>query len=368
MEKTKTYNAHSSTHPLKCIFLMGCLLVGVVVFAHASDCTDQQAPQIKSNCSEQVFCLKNYDCSPQIIQLKVDATDDQTPTDQLDISYRLDLDDNGRINDTGHNKTLEGDFPPGKHRVYWTIRDLCGNVSQCDQYFTVKDCSKPKANCINGTSLDLPADQKIAIEASDVSVFSHDNCALSNMGLQRNSINPSLPKVESLQFGCRDLGMQKVFLIVEDQSGHTSQCSTFVFIADPKEHCEREGQRNLEAAQAGATQPAIKKATSHTSNLLSTPFHQQTDPSTAGYLQNTPNPFSANTTIHFYIPKPSKTTITIYNVSGHLIKRHTASYVEGVQQLSLPSELFPGPGFYICELSHPSGTLTHRMLRMDGKK
>ncbi|MEO1516429.1 MAG: T9SS type A sorting domain-containing protein [Bacteroidota bacterium] len=349
MNATNTYNTHFTSLCLR-FLLSSLLLVGVVSVLGASNCPDNLAPTFSSECADQLFCLQKHNCEPSPIQLTIQVADDHTPSDQLDYYFQLDLDDDGSINDAGRRASLEGEFPPGKHRVYWRVRDACGQSASCDYLFEVKDCSKPVARCINGKSLDLGANLKVSLRAEDLSQFSYDNCAIAQLQMRIDPV-AGMPAAAKIEFGCQQRGMHKAELLLMDLSDNASRCTTFVYVDDPQGHCG-------DKATSPSDLPVLTKATAQPSNWT----HSQLN------LQNHPNPFATNTTIQFTIPEPSETTITIYDVSGKVHLQRRQSFEKGKQSFDLQAKDLQAPGLYIIELSNAKETISKRMLYTDGKK
>ncbi len=66
--------------------------------------------------------------------------------------------------------------------------------------------------------------------------------------------------------------------------------------------------------------------------------------------QNNPNPFSANTTIAFTLPEAGDIKMTIFDVTGKVIKTVTGTYPKGNNEIALSSEDFNAQGVLFYEL------------------
>ena len=84
-------------------------------------------------------------------------------------------------------------------------------------------------------------------------------------------------------------------------------------------------------------------------------------------LQNYPNPFNPSTTIQFYLKKPEKVKLTIYNVNGQKVfeikknwlpaGEHSVTwFAEDIKGNQMPS------GVYICKLESENETRSRRMV------
>lgn len=92
--------------------------------------------------------------------------------------------------------------------------------------------------------------------------------------------------------------------------------------------------------------------------------------STLALLQSRPNPFSANTTIDYQLPKAGKVTLKIYNISGQLVK----TLVDGTQASGAYSVRWNGhndqsrkvtAGSYIYRLSFDDKNLTQKLIYLE---
>jgi hypothetical protein len=83
-------------------------------------------------------------------------------------------------------------------------------------------------------------------------------------------------------------------------------------------------------------------------------------------LQNYPNPFSAETTIAFTLPRSMEATITIYNIAGQLVKTIHAQFEKGDNKVSLSDELFSSGGIYYYQLKTADYQNTKRMVFIKG--
>ena len=56
---------------------------------------------------------------------------------------------------------------------------------------------------------------------------------------------------------------------------------------------------------------------------------------TAVLHQNTPNPFKANTVIGFELPKAMSATLTIYDVTGKMLREYKDEYNKGFNSIEI---------------------------------
>ena len=115
----------------------------------------------------------------------------------------------------------EVEFCAGTETVWrtWTVRDDCGNTSQCVQTITEVDTTDPVALC-NDVLLPLDADGKASLPISVVDAGSSDTCSDVALSLSKQ------------QFDCGDVGANSVVLTVEDAAGNVSTCEATVTVVD----------------------------------------------------------------------------------------------------------------------------------------
>ncbi|MCD6418542.1 T9SS type A sorting domain-containing protein [bacterium] len=83
--------------------------------------------------------------------------------------------------------------------------------------------------------------------------------------------------------------------------------------------------------------------------------------------QNVPNPFNASTKIEFALPKESDVNISVYDVSGHLVKtlvdgRLSAGYYDFVWNGADDSGRTIGSGLYFCRMTARNFSAVRRMV------
>ncbi len=121
-----------------------------------------------------------------------------------------------------------GAYPVGLHVVTFTASDACGNSSSKSFRITVKDETPPTAVCQTGIALILPLSGFVVPDPFSFGVGSSDACSPAS-GLTY-SISPDT-------FTCQTLGLQPLTLTVQDTSGNSAACNTFVLIKDNDHVC-----------------------------------------------------------------------------------------------------------------------------------
>jgi hypothetical protein len=111
----------------------------------------------------------------------------------------------------------------GSNTVVVTAEDEHGNTSTCTAIVTVEDNIAPVASCQDLT-LQLDAGGAVILTPAQLDAGSSDACGLSF------AFGDDLPSV--IEFGCGEVGVQTVPLLVTDTNGNTSTCVSNVTIED----------------------------------------------------------------------------------------------------------------------------------------
>jgi len=82
-------------------------------------------------------------------------------------------------------------------------------------------------------------------------------------------------------------------------------------------------------------------------------------------FQNQPNPFNDQTVISFYLPQATKATLSIYDVSGKLLKEIKGDYSSGMNMEEINRSDLQGAGMLYYKLSTDTTTATKRMILLD---
>jgi hypothetical protein len=145
-------------------------------------------------------------------------------------------------------------FPHGNHKIFWLVRDGCGNEESCHYTFTVRDGKKPTAVCHNGLSVNIMQNGTITMWASDFLNYAEDNCTPANqleIAIRRSDAGTGLPfpTTTSVSFSCDDIGANVVQVWARDKAGNADFCEAFISVQDNMNNCS-----NTQARIAGAIQ------------------------------------------------------------------------------------------------------------------
>ena len=81
--------------------------------------------------------------------------------------------------------------------------------------------------------------------------------------------------------------------------------------------------------------------------------------------QNNPNPFTANTTISFNLPKAGEASLTIYDITGKVLKTISGQYPKGQNEIAISAEEFSAQGVMFYELESNGLKATKKMIYLN---
>lgn len=209
--------------------------------------TNNIAPTI-SNCTDVEICSYDDDCMVAQYSFDLSAGDDCTDTLLLDYSWEIDNDNDGTIDLSGGNATIETTLNHGTHKVYWTVSDACGNVTTCDYMVTVKDCKAPTPYCFSSiTTVLMPTTGQVTIWAEDFDFDSYDNCTpVSDLQF---SFSEDVDDT-SWTIDCEDIENGAIqwlplTMYVTDSDGNQDFCEIQIVIQDNDDICENQEQDGI---------------------------------------------------------------------------------------------------------------------------
>ena len=160
------------------------------------------------------------------------------------------------------NNFVVPELPHGTHKIKWFVTDGCGNNSEYEYTFTVKDCKAPTVVCLNGLSVNIMPTGMITLWASDFLQYTEDNCTPEDqikIGIRKCGTGTGFPidangnPITNVTFTCAELGTQCVELWAIDAAGNADYCETYVIVQDnlavcaPGDHVNVAGALKTEA-------------------------------------------------------------------------------------------------------------------------
>lgn len=198
------------------------------------------APIILS-CEDQIECTYDDDCQSGMITITAFANDDCTDSLELLYIWKLDLDDDGSIDETGEGISFDRELELGAHRVFWTVEDGCGNQSLCNYMIDVRDCKKPTPYCNSSiTTTIMPDAGAIDVWAIDYDYGSTDNCTAQEDLLFSFSTNVH-DNVRVITCDSIENGVAQSFtydLYVTDEWGNQERCTVTFIVQDNADGCQ----------------------------------------------------------------------------------------------------------------------------------
>jgi len=81
--------------------------------------------------------------------------------------------------------------------------------------------------------------------------------------------------------------------------------------------------------------------------------------------QNRPNPFKEETLIAFALPEASSATLTLYDVSGRVIKRIEGEYDRGYHEIVFNRNELGNGGMMYYQLDTPNHSATKKLIMIE---
>lgn len=233
---------------------------------------DPDKPVITSSCAPKTVCTYDPTCTEGYIELTASATDKCTK--ELNWYYKIDAFNDGSFESglsksgLGNSANASGKYPIGTHRIEWTFEDKCGNLTKCEQLFTIVNCKAPTPYCINGLATSLmPVDTNgdgtpdigmVDIWAKDFDNNSSHPCpgySVIHSFRPVTRANDGTPViVRGRTYTCDSLGRRNVNVyiavldrngrLVLDDQGRVVQdfCTTFITVQDNFKVCKNSGR------------------------------------------------------------------------------------------------------------------------------
>ncbi len=319
---------------------------------------------------------------------------------------------------TGPTTTGSANCPGATYTYTYTVTDDCGRTASDTRKFTIANTAPVFLNCPS-VPLQLNCEDEgweQVIQAWLASIQAESSC--SNVLNVTNNYNPNSQGL------CINNGTRIVRFFATDACGRTSTCEGMVIIADtepplfveaPQDElvvCNYITQDKLDAwvdahgyaevedcwanvnwstfpnnptincgGNPGPTSLTVTfvatdgcgNKSSMDATFTALPAMNGVGGSNEGDIaeesmqlfQNQPNPFNNETSISFYLPQGGKVTLSIYDVSGKLLKEIDGEYNQGMNVESINRSDLQGAGMLYYKLSTATETATKRMILLD---
>ena len=206
---------------------------------------NSEAPTFTSSCANQSVVAPDDACDAAVT-ITVEAEDDCTPSQQLKYTYTVDYDNNGSIDLTGNTNDASGTYPPGSHKVVFTVVDQCDNERSCSSIVTVRDGKAPTPVCLGEVVWVLDPDGTTEVWASDFNLKSTDFCDGEDLTYSFNASGSQT----ALSFDCGDIpnGMAAEITLnmyAIDKSGNSDFCEVTLILQDSPNNDACTNQGNI---------------------------------------------------------------------------------------------------------------------------
>ena len=227
-------------------------------------------------------------------------------------------------NDDIHN------FKDGTFAIYrkWVAFDTCSwKVKSSVQIILVEDYQAPKITCPQDVTIDCKA--SLADLSLTGKAIALDNTGIFDLKYKDSTVGSD----------CK-LGIATTRKwIAEDNGGNLASC----------------------------TQKITQKTTTIVAPIISNKnttykdFISKKEKKVALY-PNTPNPFSEQTSIAYWLKENTVVRIEVWSVTGGLVYQLNQLDTEGYHSIEITKDMIPKAGVYFYRLIAPIGTETHKMM------
>lgn len=212
---------------------------GICEYTQVIKILDTDKPEFVDGCKDIEVCATDVKDCKGLVNISP-WIEDCTPDKYLEYTYRIDIfNDNAgsypRWDISKNSKNLHEYLPFGTHKVFWKVRDRCGNEGTCIYLLTVKDCKEPTPYCLHGlVTVVMPVNGMIEVPARQFDTGSFDNCT-KNKDLIFSYSSDVNEKTRI--FTCAEEGRNEVEIWVTDQAGNQDYCLTYIDIQDNRGTC-----------------------------------------------------------------------------------------------------------------------------------
>ena len=314
---------------------------------------DDEAPVLE--CAELEDKCITEGCGEATVVYNLIQSVSDNCTLPVDMTYRYRVEDASGVEVLlGEGQVLVASLPAGSYDVRLIATDRCGNEDSCYTTFTIRDCKNPTPYCYHGIStVVMSPTGEVKIWASDFDAGSYDNCTTADKLILSFTEDGESP---SWTFTCADIpdGRSQeieVTIWVIDEAGNKDFCTTTLLLQDNTGNACQDSSPLTESGTGLATPGQEEKG-----ERLRTPE----------LYQNTPNPFSGETKIGFWLPESMTATLRVMDVTGKELYRVSGSYSGGNHLITLEAGSIPEvKGVLFYQLETISGVLNKRMVKVN---
>ncbi|MCB9320596.1 MAG: hypothetical protein H6570_15040 [Lewinellaceae bacterium] len=327
---------------------------GYMTYLQVIKVIDDEAPVIVCNELEETCILdNNCDAATVRYELLASGTDNCAAEDEIQYRYTVLADETTPVA-YGQGHELTAELAVGTYGVWLVGKDRCGNEDSCYTTFTIRDCKNPTPYCYHGiATVVMSPSGEVEIWATDFDAGSYDNCTYADKLIFSFTEDGETP---SWTYTCADIpdGRSQeieVEIWVIDEAGNKDFCTTTLLLQDNTGNACQDSSPLTESG-SGVASPGqkVKGEGVRTPELY----------------QNTPNPFSGETKIGFWLPESMTATLKIMDVTGKELYRVSGTYSGGNHLITLEAGSIPEvKGVLFYQLETISGVLNKRMVKVN---
>ncbi len=306
--------------------------------------------------------------------------------------------DNVTLFDADHGElqgdTIEGfnmssnNLPHGSYKLMVTVQDDCANESYCEYHFDVVSVKKPSSVCISSLTARLtPWDSDLdgVVDSAHAIVWAEEFNSSSSEACTDTALEYRVELIDGIDDGtwqedtsylevfCEDFGSHMARLwVISWPSGTVDFCDVVLIVQSDFSGC----------ATTVSGEPGPISQVNDMHDVVGQPrrqgIGQPTQPgiggrpvsqglAPSGYLleQNRPNPFREETTIGFVLPEAMTATLTVYDVTGRVLRSIKGDYSKGYQTVELRKQNLDGHAILYYRLDAKDFTATRKMILMN---
>jgi len=333
------------------------------------------------------------------LQVSVDAADacslaryhwELKEISDLENGFVVDIGDGDLEGNEDHFDIESGDLPHGTYQLHVVTVDECNNEGSCEYLFEVVSVKKPSPVCITSLTAHLtPWDSdgdgitdtaRAVVWANEFDVSSSPACQDTSIEFRIEFLTgdssdlSAAGDVDSLALGCGDEGAQMVRLwVVSSPSDTRDFCDVLLIVQSDGSACdsvvgqseplrERSGGKDETKTMDrsllkgdGNTMPGVEGRNISSQNA-ETGFNLD---------QNFPNPFETQTMIGFVLPEAMEATISIYDVTGRLIRSMQGTFSKGHNDVQFKTGDLSHGGILYYRLTAGKYVATRKMMVLE---
>ena len=282
------------------------------------------------------------------------------------------------------------DLPHATYKLKVVVVDECNNEGYCEYVFDVVSVKKPSPVCVTSVTARLtPWDNDgdgIADTAKAV-VWAGEFDASSTPACQDTAVDfriefltgdstdlSAAGDVDSLALGCGDEGTHMVRLwVVSLPSDTRDYCDVVLIVQSDGSGCDNVVVENEPLREITGMQDETKAVDRNMlSGILKETAGVEGRPISAnnwetGYVlhQNIPNPFTEETAIGFVLPQAESAIISVYDVTGRLLRSIEGDFVKGFNQVQFRKADLGVSGILYYRLNAGTFTAARKMVVME---